>query len=405
MGETKKAAGEIAAETMGLNSGEDMPWWLETAYHAMENSPSMSVLAGYSSFRTRNTIMKGGWSPGDAKGKWATNTNRKGWSRFSSTNVFTPSRVQEIGSTSRGWGRARNLAGGAGRVNAPYNGAQVANWVGRKSGSISRIAAKHGPTSELISGGMLGQMSAGSALARGGAVGQSGAWAMKMDRHATRRYMSGYQGSNPSAMNAGVVRNARAGALNQVYGGAVQAIQFGEQGIGTGGRQIFSKVGSYVARDLASMGIQGGMGTGVRAAAAGARTGFAHIGAQRAAGQIGKVAATRAGLHLAGYAGLAAIDGVLPFGEIAAAAWFAYDMTKLTVGLAKDIGKSTVKLAGDAAKSWKGGIDQAPFGAGFKDTTAASTSRSRGVAAIQNSRLNGRSVLGHEAAGLSAMYG
>lgn len=79
----------------------------------------------------------------------------------------------------------------------------------------------------------------------------------------------------------------------------------------------------------------------------------------------------------------------------------AYDLasigSELLIG-----GMSTAR---DAVISMKGSIGKPVMGMGFKDNEVAATSRARGVHAIQNSRLNARSVLGNEAAGLAAHFG
>ena len=66
---------------------------------------------------------------------------------------------------------------------------------------------------------------------------------------------------------------------------------------------------------------------------------------------------------------------------------------------------SAAKTAIDAGASIKGSIDKPIMGMGFRDNTVAMTSRQRGVMAIQNSRLNMRSALGNEAAGIHAVWG
>jgi len=66
---------------------------------------------------------------------------------------------------------------------------------------------------------------------------------------------------------------------------------------------------------------------------------------------------------------------------------------------------SAAKTAIDAGNSIKGSIDKPIMGMGFRDNSIAATSRQRGVMAIQNSRLNMRSVLGNEAAGIHAAWG
>lgn len=81
---------------------------------------------------------------------------------------------------------------------------------------------------------------------------------------------------------------------------------------------------------------------------------------------------------------------------------------QLIYDLAKGAGKIAAKgvnFAKDALKSMQGTINKPMFGAGFKDNEVAATSRSRGVMAIQNSRLNARSLLGSEASMLAAHFG
>jgi len=67
--------------------------------------------------------------------------------------------------------------------------------------------------------------------------------------------------------------------------------------------------------------------------------------------------------------------------------------------------KSGINLAKDAVKSFQGSIYKPAFGMGYKDNEVAATSRARGVMAIQNSRLNARSVLGSEAGMMAAHFG
>lgn len=104
---------------------------------------------------------------------------------------------------------------------------------------------------------------------------------------------------------------------------------------------------------------------------------FAGMGAMRAAG------------------GLMTPIGFLSMGQLV------YDIGK---GFGK-IASRGVNFAKDAMKSMQGSINKPMFGAGFKDNEVAATSRSRGVMAIQNSRLNARSLLGSEAAMMAAHFG
>jgi hypothetical protein len=91
----------------------------------------------------------------------------------------------------------------------------------------------------------------------------------------------------------------------------------------------------------------------------------------------------------------------LPGINMLATASLIYDIGKM----GGEVIKSGVNLARDAEKSLQGSINKPLFGMGYRDTEAAATSRSRGVMAIQNSRLNARSALGSEAAMMAAHFG
>lgn len=96
------------------------------------------------------------------------------------------------------------------------------------------------------------------------------------------------------------------------------------------------------------------------------------------------------------------------FGEFAGTALGAYGTASMVYDAGKFIGKTImggVNLGKDALKSMQGSINKPLFGAGFKDNEVAATSRSRGVMAIQNSRLNARSALGSEGAMMAAHFG
>ena len=110
-----------------------------------------------------------------------------------------------------------------------------------------------------------------------------------------------------------------------------------------------------------------------------------------------KLATSGAATFLATRYAAAAIPGL----QVLAAASFIYDIGRM----GGEMIKSGINLAKDANKSLQGSIAKPTFGMGYKDTEAAATSRSRGVQAIQNSRLNARSALGTEGAMMAAHYG
>lgn len=111
-----------------------------------------------------------------------------------------------------------------------------------------------------------------------------------------------------------------------------------------------------------------------------------------------KVAATKQGaMALGARTAAMAIPGL----NLLATASLVYDLGKM----GGEVIKSGINLAKDAAKSMKGSIDKPMFGMGYKDNEIAATSRARGVMAIQNSRLNARSMLGSEGSMMAAHFG
>jgi len=112
----------------------------------------------------------------------------------------------------------------------------------------------------------------------------------------------------------------------------------------------------------------------------------------------------RALMNTPGARGVLATKGamtVLPGLQALGTASLLYDLGKM----AGEVVVSGINLAKDAYKSVQGTINKPAFGMGYQDTEAAATSRARGVMAIQNSRLNARSVLGSEAGMMAAHFG
>lgn len=64
-----------------------------------------------------------------------------------------------------------------------------------------------------------------------------------------------------------------------------------------------------------------------------------------------------------------------------------------------------INVIRDAGKSLTAPLNKGVMGNAFRDNPTAATARQRGVMAIANSRLNMRSVMGHEAAAMSAYFG
>lgn len=96
------------------------------------------------------------------------------------------------------------------------------------------------------------------------------------------------------------------------------------------------------------------------------------------------------------------------YGKVAGKAFSAAGYATLVYDIGKGVGNMMmggVNFAKDAMKSMQGTLNKPIFGAGFKDNEVAATSRARGVMAIQNSRLNARSMLGSEGGMMAAHFG
>jgi hypothetical protein len=117
----------------------------------------------------------------------------------------------------------------------------------------------------------------------------------------------------------------------------------------------------------------------------------------RGAAQAVKAGGARVGLAVAGEVALKALPGV----NLIFAADMAFQLAKLA-GLGV---KAGINFAKDGIKSMEGTMNNGVFGNGYKDNEVAATSRARGVMAIQNSRLNARSLLGSEGAMMHAHFG
>lgn len=92
--------------------------------------------------------------------------------------------------------------------------------------------------------------------------------------------------------------------------------------------------------------------------------------------------------------------------DVGMLAWTAFDIMKIGGQLVKQaIINPAVKAVKEGYRSFVGQAYKSPFGMGYVDNEVAATSRARGVQAIQNSRLNARSLLGSEGSMMYAHFG
>lgn len=212
------------------------------------------------------------------------------------------------------------------------------------------------------------------------------------------------------------------GALWQMeglaYGGFTAGERMGFRGFMSGMRAAYSAPVEAVERAGAKYAARAGVdATGKALADAAinrAGTAAAKVAGKEIAEGVGAKAIQWAGTKLAAKfalrAGVTGASGpAAPFVGAAMAAWTAYDLAKMGGTLVTEGTKMMVQTAQDGIRSLQGGINKAPMsgynGWGYVDTAAAATSRARGVQAIQNSRLNARSVLGAEAPLMSQYFG
>lgn len=214
-------------------------------------------------------------------------------------------------------------------------------------------------------------LSEGMAAAKSGEIGVRGNLLASSMAGKGTRYMAGYvRGATGFAGVAGLADTAAKGAQKAVtdfassLGGGF-AGKSGAMFAGEEGAQALLKGGI-----LKEMGFKG----------------------------IGESLMTKGGAKVLGARGLAmALPGV----NLLATASLVYDLGKMGGAAIK----GGINLARDAEKSLQGSFGKPMFGMGYRDTEAAATSRSRGVMAIQNSRLNARSALGSEAGMMAAHFG
>lgn len=269
------------------------------------------------------------------------------------------------------------------------------------SGATSHIAGNPMYSSVLGAGGSLDDIAAG-VLKTGAADAQIGAAAQKIGR--TRALSQTVRGFIP----AGIFDTAA------TLGGR------GSEMVGT---KTFDKVAKTFGKAMegSRMGFAGGAATNVDTIGHFTRTAYGATGyvddamellksnnvkaIRSTAGRLGVDAFARKDYKMAAnmagkYAGT--------YGKFAGKAAGALGTAAMVYDIGKGVGKMMmggVNFGKDALKSMQGSLNKPLFGAGFKDNEVAATSRSRGVMAIQNSRLNARSSLGSEGAMMAAHFG
>lgn len=417
--------GAGALDSLGAESG--------TAMRMMENLPGIGTLMGYGTLRGSNTIMSGptrlggftrlGYNPSADNGRQFLGRSSRKQSAMAAgkspvakgfmANYMGPSFLSGKFS---GVGVFANY--GSGNY-SPFRMGEVLNKRGKVKSFFESKGVVAGADGNMLGPGLISAVSAGRRMDKveRRALAGSARAVRKLEKVDTNLRAIGAMNNparahlmddflvNKTNFTQGVRGNLLAshlgGAGTQATAGAFRA-SLGATAVGLSGNALqgYKRVMEKTALSLGDKGVVGRGGRtfiGQQGAEEILNKGFLKtLGTKGTASIIGSGGYKMAGIAAMRTAGLA-IPGV----QVIAAASLAYDLGKM----GGQIVKSGINLARDANISMQGSLAKPIFGMGYRDTEAAATSRSRGVMAIQNSRLNARSALGGEAAMMAAHYG
>lgn len=416
--------GAGALDSLGAESG--------TAMRMMENMPGIGALMGYATLRGSNTIMSGptrlggitrlGYNPSANNGRQFLGLSKKRQAKMTAgkspvvkgfmANYMGPSFLSGKFS---GLGVFANY--GSGNY-SPFRLGEALNKSSKVKSFYESKGVVAGVDEKMIGPGLISAVSAGRKMDKLERRAQAGnARAIVKLEKVDKNLRAIYDMNNPTAagrplnlastqldkgLRGNILASSLGGAGTQATAGAFRAAM-GASSLGlvsASAKQGYERVIQKTVASLGDDGIVGRRGrtfVGQQGAEEILNKGFLKtLGTKGTASIIGSGGYKMAGIAAMGTAGLA-IPGV----QVIAAASLAYDLGKM----GGQIVKSGINLARDANISMQGSLAKPIFGMGYRDTEAAATSRSRGVMAIQNSRLNARSALGGEAAMMAAHYG
>lgn len=385
-----------SAAHVGLTPEYQVPGWLNTASTVADGMPGLSQSAAFSSLRTGNTILGGGFD--DIAGRAPNYRGGKiTGGMLRNNNPIRP----------RSWTRyaSQEDIAGVGKY-SPFQANRAVNWAARNNLLGSSLKKAYDVDGTVMSGGMLGRTKAAGAIFRGADITSA---AKFLD-------ISGMSAANSSRSTVGhALLMSGKGAVSQGIGGflsgsrflanGAHATEFGSMMSGAKsaaarkGIAFAGKLGSHAALEAGETQLVRGAG---RAIAKQTGKGMVRsLAVKGGAKTVGKVLGSRLALASAA----AATGPAAPFLEAALLAWTAVELGTMTYDLGKQAIKGTITTGLQGAKSFRGDFGKGIFGNTYVDTEAAATSRQRGVMAIQNSRLNARSILGNEGGMMAAHFG
>lgn len=234
-------------------------------------------------------------------------------------------------------------------------------------------------------------------------IGDLGHAQMSTMRGAASQYVGGYfSGSMFGSEGAAYDHLIQSGLKKNYVKGVERAAEhLGSAGLKRSGGRFVVDEASHIGRQLIDKDIlKAGEKIGMRHLGRIAGTEVTKLGAEAGAEVVEKVgtkAAMKAGLAM----GAERLGMFIPGVNVVMTAMMVHDLTEMGISLAK----GGMEFGKEGMKSFQGSLYKPVMGMGYRDTEVAATSRQRGTMAIQNSRLNARSVLGNEASGMAAHFG
>lgn len=378
-------------------------------------------LFGWGAFRSSSTIVRGGWGgPGTGKTDWlhpSQYTRFRNQSPFIETHSSLTSKILAnrfynnekaeagvIGRQINKGGRLGARADRAGMLDAQGNITSVynPNLFGRAiaAGRIGRMSELSPSTLEASRSYLLQSADPNVAMRMG--LGDAETFASR---------------ATPRSLQAAHFLSPEGNVSQRFMGYASSGIRDFPEELISPNRAVFASARRVAMRDREI--VSGGMRNvwrtaGERATLRATEHAVGDVavkeGESLALKTAGKIATSRAAASILGRAGAAAAANAVPVvGQVVSAAmtaWMIFDIAKLGAALGRDlIFNPIANGVKEGFKSFTGQISKAPFGMGYVDNEVAATSRARGVMAIQNSRLNARSLLGSEGSMLHAHFG
>lgn len=385
--------------------GEYTPAGHPYVQHVMSSMPKWYATAGTTGLRGSNTILSGGFVDrfNDRHKLGRRFFGRSHWfgdrnpmevgHSVQNNNIFRPRTWSRFGSQDMFF---QDPMKGAIKHWNPFQFAPGAvNWAAKHE--VFGTAAKEATLKadgKFVGGGMFSQLTASERLRKMSSVdSETQKWVGSYLARSGQPALAGADVSTPMAARTALLRSLP-GPGGQYVGGYVNALRDPARLLSGDAKKLGIsdefRSGTVTARRALLK--YGGLGEEQVAGKIGMK-----VGAEAISGAVEKFG-VKAGLSTASALGVRGALSAVPYVNVAMWALTAYDITKALV-------PGSAKFAVDAFRSYQGWGSRGTFGAPFKTNEASLTSRSRGVSAIQNSRLNARSVLGSEAGGMSAYFG